>query len=83
MKSDVGRTVGMWCEKHKMGLGFKDCPLCEKQTTKDKYYAYKSPMRGYDEKVYFANMKEARKWVKNRPYYPTIVHHIYKMKEVV
>lgn len=50
---------------------------------KSRYYVYESPMAGYDKKIYFGTMKEARKWVRSKPYFPTVEHHIYKLKGVI
>jgi hypothetical protein len=50
---------------------------------KPKYYVYESPMAGYEKKKYFHTLQEARNWVKNKPYFPTIAHYIYKMKKVI
>jgi hypothetical protein len=33
----TGRIVGFWCEKHKRGIGYDECPECVKE---EKRYVY-------------------------------------------
>lgn len=40
-------------------------------------------MAGYEKKKYFGTLQEAKKWVKNKPYFPTVAHHIYRVKKVI